>query len=56
MILSVGDIQEVVVERETLRTIEARLREDAVAVALQPRPDRVDHPAVERGDDDAIVV
>ena len=57
VVLGVGDVQQSSpVKGETLRPIEARLREDAVAVALQAGTDRLDQLAVERRDDDAVVI
>ena len=56
VVLGVGDVEQIAIEREALRPIEARLRENAVVVALQARADRLDQLAVERRDDDAVVV
>ena len=56
MVLSVGDIESIAMQRDTLRTIESRFIKCAVSSARFACADRFDERAVELCDNDAVVI
>ena len=56
VVLGVGHVEQIAIERETLRPIEPRLQKNAVVVALQAGADRLDQLAAKRRDDNPVVI